>query len=236
MKTVLCAWCAALALISVSFPVLAGDPVAFTPVNHASFVIKAGNEVIHVDPVGAPDVWRALPAPTVILLTDIHQDHLSTALVVRLKRPGMTVIGPAAVIGKLGYGDTLGYGETKRAGGVEVTAVPAYNLTPGRTDFHPPGRGNGYLVTVAGTRIYISGDTEDIPEMRRLKDIDYAFVCMNLPYTMTVEQAASAVLAFKPKVVIPYHYRGKEGMSDLGAFRRLVAADAGIEVRELKWY
>ncbi len=236
MKTVLCAWCASLALISVSVPVVAGDPVAFTPVGHASFAIRAGGEVILVDPVGDPGPWRALPAPTVILVTDIHQDHLAPDLIAQLKQPGTVIIGPSAVTAKLGYGQTIGYGETRKAGTVGVTAVPAYNLTPGRTDFHPPGRGNGYLVTVAGTRIYISGDTEDIPEMRRLKDIDYAFVCMNLPYTMTVEQAASAVLAFRPRVVVPYHYRGKDGMSDLGAFRRLLRTDAAIEVRELKWY
>ena len=111
-----------------------------------------------------------------------------------------------------------------------------YNTTPDRLQYHEKGRGNGYVVTLDDKRIYISGDTEDIPEMRKLKNIDYAFVCMNLPYTMTVEQAASAVSEFKPKVVFPYHYRGKEGMSDIEKFKKMVSADSDIEVRFLDWY
>jgi L-ascorbate metabolism protein UlaG (beta-lactamase superfamily) len=102
--------------------------------------------------------------------------------------------------------------------------------------FHPKGRGNGYVLTMNRKRIYISGDTEDIKEMRSLKDIDYAFVCMNLPYTMTVDQAASAVLEFKPRVVFPYHYRGKGMFSDLDKFKQLVSKDKDIEVRLLNWY
>ena len=98
-----------------------------------------------------------------------------------------------------------------------------YNLTPERKNMHTKGRGNGYVVTMGGKRIYISGDTEDIPEMRELKNIDVAFVCMNLPYTMDVDHAADAVLAFKPRLVYPYHYRGKEQMSDVEQFKKLVA-------------
>ena len=111
-----------------------------------------------------------------------------------------------------------------------------YNLTEDRLKYHEKGRGNGYLVTVGEKRIYISGDTEDIPEMRALENIDYAFVCMNLPYTMTVEQAASAVLEMKPKVVYPYHYRGTGGLSDTKKFAALVSEDGDIEVRQLDRY
>jgi L-ascorbate metabolism protein UlaG (beta-lactamase superfamily) len=107
-----------------------------------------------------------------------------------------------------------------------------YNLTAERLKFHTKGRGNGYVVTLGGKRIYLSGDTEDIPEMLALKNIDVAFVCMNLPYTMTVEQAARAVRAFRPRVVYPYHYRG----SDLNKFKELVGTDAGVEVRLREWY
>jgi len=115
--------------------------------------------------------------------------------------------------------------------------LPMYNLTADRQQFHPKGRGNGYVLTLGAKRIYISGDTEDIPEMRQLENIDVAFVCMNLPYTMDVEAAADAVLDFKPKIVYPYHYRGKGGMSDLEEFRSIVGAgDGDIEVRLLKWY
>ena len=107
-----------------------------------------------------------------------------------------------------------------------------YNLTADRLKYHNKGRGNGYVFTVGGKRIYISGDTEDIPEMRALKNIDVAFVCMNLPYTMTEEQAASAVREFKPKIVYPYHYRG----SDVEKFKKLVGEDSGVEVRLRDWY
>ncbi len=102
--------------------------------------------------------------------------------------------------------------------------------------YHEKGRGNGYVITVDNKRIYISGDTEDIKEMRSLKDIDYAFVCMNLPYTMTVNQAASAVLEFKPKIVFPYHYRGKDGLSNVERFKNLVSMDKKIEVVLMDWY
>ena len=120
--------------------------------------------------------------------------------------------------------------EKKEVAGIQVEAVPMYNLTEERLRYHQKGRGNGYLVTLGGKRIYISGDTEDIPEMRALKDIDAAFVCMNLPYTMTEEQAASAVKEFQPEIVYPYHYRG----SDMEKFKELVGEAA--EVRVLDWY
>ena len=139
----------------------------------------------------------------------------------------MTAEGPLTI---------LANGETFEQFGILVEAVPAYNLTEDRQQFHPKGRDNGYVVTLGGKRIYISGDTEDIPEMRSLKSIDVAFVCMNLPYTMTVEHGADAVLAFAPKVVYPYHYRGQDVMSDLEEFARLVDANDDIDVRLLEWY
>jgi L-ascorbate metabolism protein UlaG (beta-lactamase superfamily) len=123
-------------------------------------------------------------------------------------------------------------GQTSELLGVKLEAIPMYNLTPDRLKFHSKGRGNGYVVTLGGKRIYLSGDTEDIPEMRALKNIDVAFICMNLPYTMTVEQAAQAVRAFKPRIVYPYHYRG----SDLNKFKELVGTDAGVDVRLRDWY
>ena len=112
-----------------------------------------------------------------------------------------------------------------------------YNLPESPSSMHTKGRGNGYLIEAGNKRIYISGDTEDIPEMRNLKNIDVAFVCMNLPYTMDIKQAAGAVLAFKPKIVYPYHYRGKDGLSDVQEFKRMViSANKMIDVRLLKWY
>ena len=126
---------------------------------------------------------------------------------------------------------------TKTGLDVVVYSVPMYNLREDALQYHPKGRGNGYIVEFGGKRVYISGDTEDIPEMRQLKDIDMAFVCMNLPYTMTVESAASAVLDFKPKQVYPYHYRGTEGFSDVEKFKSLVnKGNKDIEVIQLDWY
>ena len=112
-----------------------------------------------------------------------------------------------------------------------------YNLREEALKFHSKGRGNGYIITLGEERLYFSGDTEDIPEMRALKNIDKAFVCMNLPYTMTVASAASAVLEFKPKQIYPYHYRGTEGLSDVSQFKEIVnAGDDTIEVVQLDWY
>ena len=117
--------------------------------------------------------------------------------------------------------------------GIGITAIPMYNLPETPDAFHTKGRGNGYVLTIGGKNIYISGDTEDIPEMRALKNIDIAFVCMNLPYTMPPDQAAQGVLAFKPKIVYPYHYRGQ----DVNIFKNLVnTGDKNIEVRLRNWY
>lgn len=146
-------------------------------------------------------------------------------------------VAPAAVAAELpaewrSRTTVLTNGEGKAIQGVSIKAVPMYDTTPARTRFHPKGLGNGYVLGFADKHVYLSGDTEGIPEMRALKNIDVAFVCMNLPYTMTIEQAASAVGEFRPKLVYPYHSRG----SDLEKFRTLVGADLGIEVRLRDWY
>ena len=119
-------------------------------------------------------------------------------------------------------------GKSVEKAGIKVEAVPMYNLTPTRLRFHNKGRGNGYVMAFGGKRVYVSGDTEDIPEMRALKKIGVAFVCMNLPYTMTPEQAADAVREFKPKTVYPYHYRG----SDTAKFKKLVGDASEVSLRD----
>jgi L-ascorbate metabolism protein UlaG (beta-lactamase superfamily) len=121
--------------------------------------------------------------------------------------------------------------------GFNITAIPMYNLPEDAESRHTNGRGNGYVLDIGGKRFYICGDTEDIPEMRNLDNIDIAFVCMNLPYTMDINQAADAVLAFKPKIVYPYHYRGQGGLADVEAFKKLVNdGDKKIDVRLRKCY
>jgi L-ascorbate metabolism protein UlaG (beta-lactamase superfamily) len=216
-----------------------GD-LTITPVEHATFVMKWSGKTIFVDPTKGGDAFKEFGKPDLILVTDIHGDHYDPKTLTAVRTPETAVIVPAAVAEKMGSdkgnAKVLANGEKTKIGDIEVEAVPMYNLTAERKNFHTKGRGNGYVVTLGGKRIYISGDTEDIPEMRALKDIDAAFVCMNLPYTMEVDKAASAVLEFKPKVVYPYHYRGKDGMSDVEKFKAMVAKDKGIEVRLLKWY
>jgi len=207
------------------------------PINHATFVMKWDGKTVFVDPVGGGDKFKACGKPDLILITDIHGDHLNPDTV-KAVAGDAKIIAPAACVEKLAgvTATKLANGEKTKVGEIEIEAIPMYNLTPERKDRHTKGRGNGYVVTLGGKRVYISGDTEDIPEMRALKDIDLAFVCMNLPYTMEVEKAADAVLAFKPKIVAPYHYRGMDGMSDVAKFKTLVAKDKSIEVRLLKWY
>jgi L-ascorbate metabolism protein UlaG (beta-lactamase superfamily) len=209
-------------------------------VQHATFVLTHAGTTIYVDPVGGAEAFAGAPAPDLILITDVHGDHLDMPTLAAVAKGDTVIVAPPAVAERLGdlegVTKVLANGETAEVAGVPVEAMPMYNLTDERSQFHPKGRGNGYLVTLGGQRVYISGDTEGIPEMRALENIDVAIVCMNLPYTMDVEQAADAVLAFGPRVVFPYHYRGQGGFADIEKFRELVARDPNIDVRLLDWY
>lgn len=207
------------------------------PINHATFVMTWNGKTIYVDPVGGAARFAGLPKPDLILITDIHGDHLNAGTLEAVAEEKTALAVPAAVEKLLpeklkAQATIIKNGETKTVAGVSLEGVPMYNTTAGRLQYHTKGRGNGYVVKLGDKRIYISGDTEDIPEMRALKNIDVAFLCMNLPYTMTVEQAASAVREFKPKIVYPYHYRG----SDTEKFKQLVGDDVGVEVRLRNWY
>src|SRR3989475_9576410 len=202
------------------------------PINHATFVMSWKDRVIYVDPVGTGKRFDGLPKPDLILVTDIHGDHLSPETLEAVADAKTTIVAPSAVAEKVPeklrkQTTVLANGITKAVAGFGIEAVPMYNLTSDRLKYHDKGRGNGYVVTLGGKRVYISGDTEDIPEMRALKNIDVAFVCMNLPYTMTEEQAASAVRELKQKIVYPYHYQ----RSDTEKFKQLVGGDSSVEVR-----
>lgn len=204
------------------------------PVIHGSLVLEYGEQVVYVDPWGRGD-YDGLPAATVILITDIHSDHFDMETVARLMEVGTTVIAPDVVADEWGGIDrVLENGESITVAGIGIEAVPMYNIERGPAEgrlYHDKGRGNGYIVELGGKRIYISGDTECTPEMRALEGIDIAFVCMNLPYTMTPGEAAECVKAFRPDVVYPYHHRG----SDLDVFTWELR-DTGIEVRVEDWY
>ena len=230
----------AVALLLTGISGLAATPEEFTtsagtlkltPIQHASLMIQAGGKVLYVDP--AQGKYDGLPQADYILITDIHGDHLAPALVDKLKKAGTVILAPSAVAETVKGCTVISNGQTKTIGPFQVEAIPMYNLKPAAngTVFHPKGRGNGYVVTYGGKRFYFSGDTEGIPEMRALKNIDVAFVCMNLPYTMTPEAAADAVRAFHPAIVYPYHY----SQSDLTPFVKALT-DSGIEVRLRNWY
>lgn len=218
------------------------DGISVTPIEHATMVLRSANNVIYIDPVGGSEAFAGIPSPDFILVTDIHGDHFDVNTINAVIKKNTILIGPEAVKNQLPKellenfvlvfnGINRGFKTSKMS--LDVEGIAMYNLREEALKFHEKGRGNGYVLTINKKRIYISGDTEDIVEMRRLKDIDVAFICMNLPYTMTVESAADAVLDFKPKVVYPYHYRG----SDVEKFKQLVnKANKNITVKLLDWY
>ena len=239
MKIVLILICSVLALPLPAvaedaqvFPTPAGS-VKITPLHHASTLIEAGGKTIYLDPA-KPVKFSGLPKADLILITDIHGDHMDPDAMKDVSKAGTEILAPPAVVQTVTTAKPIANGETKTWQSWTIEAIPAYNLKrgpePGKL-YHDKGRGNGYVLTYGGKRFYFSGDTEGVPEMRALKNIDVAFVCMNLPYTMPPDEAADAVKAFHPKIVIPYHYRG----SDLTVFQKALQG-TGIEVRLLNWY
>jgi L-ascorbate metabolism protein UlaG (beta-lactamase superfamily) len=224
-------------------------PVKITPLYHASVLIEIPGTAIYIDPA-KPAPLDDLPPAAFILITDVHGDHMDADAIYTIGTAGARgtrVVAPKAVaddpkVAKVILDDTAGVrvianGDTTvidNRNGWSIEAVPMYNIAhnqPNGQPYHPKGRGNGYILTFGDKRFYFSGDTEGTPEMRALKNIDVAFVCMNMPYTMTPEEAADAVKAFHPRVVIPYHYQG----SDPAVFQKALEG-SGIEVRLLDWY
>ncbi len=193
-----------------TFKTKEGKAVTITAIKHASLRIQYDGLEIQVDPVAkyAPETdYSKFPKADVILVTHEHFDHFDRDTIATLKKDGTEIVANPAVQKMLGFGTALSNGESRvLAKGIKLDAVPAYNTTPDHTQFHPKGRDNGYMLTIDGLRIYIAGDTEDIPEMASLKDIDVAFLPCNQPYTMTPEQVAKAARTIKPKVLFPYHY------------------------------
>ncbi|HUA59127.1 MAG TPA: MBL fold metallo-hydrolase [Verrucomicrobiae bacterium] len=229
LSCLLLAASAALAAAPEEFRTSSGT-LLLTPIQHASLMIQAGGKVLYIDP--AQGKYDGLPQADYLLITDIHGDHMVPALVKKLSKPGTVILAPKAVAATIKEATVISNGETRTIGDFKVDAIPMYNMTPANgTIYHEKGRGNGYVVTYGGKRFYFSGDTEGIPEMKALKNIDVAFVCMNLPYTMSPAAAADAVKAFHPAIVYPYHYRG----SDLTPFSKGLAG-TGIEVRLRDWY
>ena len=216
--------------------------IEIIPIEHATAVLKWNNITIYIDPVGGKEAFQNVGLPDLILITDIHGDHFSLKTLEELNTQKAKIMVPQAVADKMPDSftpqiDVLDNGASKERFGIQVEAIPMYNLREEALKFHPKGRGNGYVLNIDGQRIYFSGDTEDIPEMRSLQNIDKAFICMILLYTMTVESAADAVLEFSPKEVYPYHYRGRPTVSDVNKFESIIGSKSeNITVVRLDWY
>jgi len=231
---------------SLAFAQLTDEPDIFSaengdlsiqPILHGSVIFEWNDMDVYVDPWGSADLYEGKSAPELILITHPHGDHLSPETLASLQTEDATFIVPQVVADQMPeeYSNqtiVLANGDSHSTEGINVLAVPMYNL-PNEGARHTKGWGNGYVVTMGGKKIYVSGDTEDIPEMRQLENIDIAFVCMNLPYTMDIYQAASGVLEFEPKVMYPYHHRGQ----DIKRFKEVVDWEGkNIDVRLKDWY
>ncbi|MEX2350414.1 MAG: MBL fold metallo-hydrolase [Flavobacteriaceae bacterium] len=213
------------------------------PISHGSLVLQWDDAVLYADPVGGKEAFEGKNDPDLILITHQHGDHFHPETLEAVMTNNTKIILPQSVADLLPEDFNkenliiMANDETHDFMGMTITTIPMYNLREEALNFHPKGRGNGYVIEKNSYRVYISGDTEDIPEMRNLQDIDLAFVCMNLPYTMTAESAASAVSDFKPNTVVPYHFRGAEGFSDVDAFEKQVQEKTPeVEVLRLEWY
>lgn len=215
-----------------------GGPITIAPITHGTVQVSHGTTAVLVDPQrranydGAPPLrvrYDGLPAPTLILVTDVHSDHEDPAAIAEMRQANTVVVVPPAAAADIPGATVLGNGTSRTIGGVGVEAVPMYNLGTG--GFHTKGRGNGYVVTLGGKRLYFAGDTDCTPEMRALTGIAVAFLPMNLPYTMPPSRAAQCAKDFAPAIVYPYHYRGQ----DVQQFA-VALAGTGIDVRLRDWY
>jgi len=215
----------------------ASGELKIVPVTHASVMLEWSSRVIHVDPWSQGD-YSGLPKADLILITDIHPDHMDPKAIASLKKEATVIIAPEAVAKTVMEAKVLRNGErtTVTLGKpLTIEAVPMYNLTRGPSPgqlYHTKGRGNGYVLDFGGKRVYFSGDTECVPEIKSLHNVDIAFLCMNLPYTQTPQEAAECVKSFRPKTVYPYHYRGQ----DPQVFANALKGEKGIEVRLRDWY
>jgi L-ascorbate metabolism protein UlaG (beta-lactamase superfamily) len=199
-------------------------------IGHGSLMLVWNGKVIHVDPFSKLADYSTLPSADLILVTHHHGDHFDPAAIEKVSNDKTKLVLTAKCAETLKKGVIMTNGDMQEFYGMKVEAVPAYNLVHLRPEggpFHPKGEGNGYIVTIGKTRIYIAGDTENTPEMKALKDIDLAFLPMNLPYTMTPEMVADAAKAFKPKILYPYHF----GESDTSLLLKHMKGTSGVDVR-----
>lgn len=201
-----------------------------TFIAHATLIFNFGGKIIHVDPVGRYADYSTLPKADLILITHEHGDHLDPRAIELIRTDKTDIVLTEKCIEKVKGGIIMNNGDVKTVQGLKIEAVPAYNIVHRRTNglpFHPKGIGNGYVITFADKKVYVAGDTENIPEMKQLKNIDIAFLPMNLPYTMTPEMVADAAKTIRPKILYPYHY----GDTDTSKIVELLKNEKNIEVR-----
>jgi len=211
------------------FPTSAGD-MSITFLGHASLLLTFNGKNIFIDPFGQVADYTTLPKADLVLCTHEHRDHLDPQAMAAIRNPATQLVLNPAGVSQVEDSIAIRNGEKQTVGGLPIEAVPAYNILHKREDgnlFHPKGIGNGYILTFGDKRVYLAGDTENIPEMKNLHDIDIAFLPMNLPYTMTPEMVVDAARMFMPGILYPYHF----GNTDTSKLVELLKADKGIEVR-----
>lgn len=238
LKGILAMFCIALTVVAAdakeplqtdTLPTSSGN-LEITFVGHGSLMLTYGGRVIHVDPYSILTDYAQLPKADLILITHEHRDHLDADAIRVLRQKNTRILYTEACASQLSGGDIVKNGDVADFEGVRIEAVPAYNLVHKRENgqpYHPRGVGNGYVLTFGNTRVYIAGDTENIPEMQELKEVDVAFLPMNLPYTMTPEMVAAAARSFRPAILYPYHF----GDTDTARLVELLKDDGDIEVR-----
>lgn len=210
-------------------PTSAGD-LKIIFIGHGTLMFTFGGKTIHVDPVSKEADYTQLPKADLILLTHHHGDHLDMKALKILRTEKTELVMTEICSQQVPGGVVMKNGDVKVIGGLQIEAVPAYNLVHMRSEgkpFHPKGEGNGYIIAFGDKRVYVAGDSENTPEMKKLEKIDVAFLPMNLPYTMTPEMVADAAKAFRPKILYPYHY----GETDVSKIVELLKDAKGIEVR-----
>lgn len=207
-----------------------GGELAITFIGHGTLMMEFNGKVIHIDPVGGYADYTKLPKADLILITHEHGDHLDLNAIETVKKESTKVVLTKICAEKYSDGQIMKNGDSETFLGLKIDAVPAYNIEHLRADgnaYHPKGNGNGYIIQFGDKKVYVAGDTENIPEMKSLKDIEIAFLPMNLPYTMTPEMVVKAAKLFNPKILYPYHF----GNTDTNILLELMKNQKEIEVR-----
>ena len=213
-------------------------PIEITMIGHATLMLQFQDKVIHIDPWTRLADYTKLPKADLILITHGHSDHLDPQAISEIRKEKTRIVAPKCCSDAIAGATMMENGATEEISGFTIEAVPAYNIVNMRSEnkpYHPKGEGNGYVIRLGGKRVYVAGDTENTPEMKALKNIEAAFLPMNLPYTMSPEMVVDAARAFKPRVLYPYHY-GQENITEMAGLLKteiteMMKDEKAVEVR-----